>query len=65
VIPDLVLVRMALTVLLLEHQIVAVPHLAGRAAHHLPHVVRVTERWLHLDPGLLVDRIESALEGNS
>jgi Ser/Thr protein kinase RdoA (MazF antagonist) len=64
-IPDLVLVRMALTVVLLEHQIAAVPHLAGRAAHHLPHVVRATERWLHLDAARLVDRIEAAVEGTT
>jgi Ser/Thr protein kinase RdoA (MazF antagonist) len=64
-IPDLVLVRMALTVVLLEHQIAAVPHLAGRAAHHLPHVVRATERWLHLDAARLVDRIEAAVEATT
>jgi hydroxylysine kinase len=60
-IPDLVLVRLALTIVLLQHQVVAVPHLASRAERHLPHVVRATERWLGLDPDRLVDRIETAL----
>ena len=64
-IPDLVLVRMALTIVLLEHQIVAVPHLASRAERHLPHVVRATERWLGLDPDRLVDSIEAAMGRSS
>lgn len=64
-IPDLVLVRMALTIVLLEHQIVAVPHLATRAARHLPHVVRATERWIGLDPDRLVDRIEATMDETS
>ena len=64
-IPDLVLVRMALTIVLLEHQIVAVPHLASRAERHLPHVVRATERWLGLDADRMVDRIEAAMNETS
>ena len=64
-IPDLVLVRMALTIVLVEHQIESVPHLADRAARYLPHIVQATERWLDLDPDRLVDRIDELVGGRS
>jgi hypothetical protein len=64
-IPDLVLVRMALTIVLVEHQIESAPHLADRAARYLPHIVQATERWLDLDPDRLVDRIDELVGGRS
>jgi hydroxylysine kinase len=64
-IPDLVMVRLALTVVLLEHQIAAVPHLAERATRHLPEIVRSADGWLDLEPDRLLDRIHHALGGTS
>lgn len=61
-VPDLVLVRLALTIVLIEYQIVAVPHLAERAKRYLPHIVEVTERWLHHDVAAITDRILAAVE---
>ncbi len=63
--PDLVLARQALTVLLVEHQIAEVPHLAERAARYLPAVVANMERWLALDPVELIERTTTLIEDGS
>jgi Ser/Thr protein kinase RdoA (MazF antagonist) len=59
-IPELVLVRTALNVLLVEHQIRHAPHLAGGAAESLPGVVERLLRWNRLDAGAMVARIRAA-----
>jgi Ser/Thr protein kinase RdoA (MazF antagonist) len=64
-IPDLVLIRLALTVVLVEYQIVAAPHLAERARRFLPHIQQATDRWLDLDAGRLVARILTSVEEHS
>ena len=61
-IPELVLVRMALTIVLVERQIVAAPHLAGRAQRYLPEIIQATERWLEHDVSAMNERILAALE---
>ena len=61
-IPDLVLVRAALNVLLVEHQIRHAPHLAGGAAESLPGVVHRLLAWNRLDAGAMVARIRAALD---
>lgn len=61
-IPELVLTRTALTVLLAEYQIRHAPHLAPGAAAHLPHVVERLVRWSRLDAGAMIDRIHRTIE---
>lgn len=61
-IPELVLVRTALNVLLVEHQIRHAPHLAGSAAASLPGVVHRLLEWNRLDAAAMVARIHAALD---
>jgi hypothetical protein len=61
-VPELVLVRLALSIVLSEYQIIAAPHLAERAKPYLSHTVEVTERWLHHDVAAITDRILAATE---
>lgn len=60
-IPDLVLARTALNVLLGEHQIRHAPHLAPGAAANLPDVVERLVRWSRLDAGAMIGRIHEAI----
>ena len=61
-IPDLVLARTALNVLLAEYQIRHAPHLAPGAAAHLPDVVARLVRWSRLDAGAMVARVHDSLD---
>ena len=61
-IPELVLARAALNVILGEHQMRHAPHLARGAAANLPDVVARLVRWSRLDSGAIVARIHDALD---
>ena len=61
-IPDLVLARTALNVLLGEFQIRHAPHLADGAAAALDSVVDRMLRWNRLDPDAMITRIHDALD---
>jgi Ser/Thr protein kinase RdoA (MazF antagonist) len=60
-VPDLVLARAALNVLLAEHQIRHAPHLAPGAAASLPDVVERLVRWSRLDAGAMIARVHEAI----
>ena len=64
-IPELVLARTALNVLLAEYQIRHAPHLAPGAAAHLPDVVDRLVRWGRLDAGAMIARIHESLDSSS
>lgn len=59
--PDLVLTRAALSVLLAEFQIRHAPHLAAGAAAHLTGVIERLVRWSRLDTGAMIERIERSI----
>lgn len=61
-IPELVLARTALNVLLAEYQIRHAPHLAPHAAANLSGVVERLVRWSRLDVGAMIGRIHAALD---
>lgn len=61
-IPELVLARAALDVLLTEHQIRHVPHLAADAQATLPARVARLVRWSELDASAMIVRIHAELE---
>ena len=63
-IPELVLARTALNVVLAEHQIRHAPHLAAHAAAALPDVVERLVRWSRLDVGAMIGRIHAALDAH-
>lgn len=60
-IPELVLARAALTVLLVEYQIRHAPHLARGAAAGLPDVVARLVRWSRLDVGAMIAGIHRTI----
>lgn len=60
-IPELVLARTALNVLLAEYQVRHAPHLAPHAATNLPDVVDRLVRWSRLDTGAMIAGIHEAL----
>ena len=60
-IPELVLCRLALSTLLVEHQIATAPHIADAVAEELPGLLAGTERWLTLDPARIAEQIREAL----
>lgn len=61
-IPELVLARTALNVVLAEHQIRHAPHLAPHAAANLPEVVERLVRWSRLDVSAMIDRVHEAVD---
>jgi hydroxylysine kinase len=60
-IPELVLARTALNVLLAEYQVRHAPHLAAGALAGLPAVIDRLVRWSRLDTGVMVGRIHEAI----
>jgi hydroxylysine kinase len=60
--PDLVLARAALSVLLLEYMLAHVPRVAAGANHALAGVIRRLGRWHELDPVALGDQVAERLE---
>lgn len=60
-IPELVLARTALNVLLAEYQIRHAPHLAPHAVANLPDVVRRLVRWSRLDVDAMIEHIHEAV----
>lgn len=60
-IPDLVLVRLVLSVLLIEYQIRHAPHVADEVAGERPLTLANLARWLDVDPSAAADRIAQAL----
>lgn len=63
-VPELVLARTALNVLLVEYQIRHAPHLAPGATADLPSVVERLVRWSRLDRGAMIARIHEALDAS-
>lgn len=61
-VPELVLARTALNVLLAEYQIRHAPHLAPHATANLPDVVERLVRWHRLDAGAMIARIHHAID---
>lgn len=61
-VPELVLARTALNVLLAEYQIRHAPHLAPHAAANLAAVIERLVRWNQLDAGDMIARIHSEIE---
>lgn len=59
--PELVLARLALTVVLIELQIRESPHLAARAEQVLPFVIDRLNRWGQLDADQMADHIHRKL----
>ena len=60
-IPELVLCRLVLSTLLVEHQIATAPHIADAVARERPGLLAGTDRWLQLDPHRVAERIREAL----
>jgi hypothetical protein len=56
-----VLCRLALSTLLVEHQIAGAPHIADAVAAERPGLLANLARWLALDPRQVADRIEEVL----
>lgn len=61
-VPELVLARSALNVLLVEYQIRHAPHLAPAAASSLPDVIERLVRWSRLDTGAMIARVHEAID---
>ena len=61
-VPELVLARTALNVVLAEYQIRHAPHLAPGAAAGLPEVIERLVRWSRLDVGAMIARIHQATD---
>ncbi|HUF97140.1 MAG TPA: phosphotransferase [Ilumatobacter sp.] len=59
--PELVLARLALSVLLVEVQIRESPHLADRSKRALPFVIERLERWAALDPDEIAGQVRDEL----
>ncbi|MEO6651697.1 MAG: phosphotransferase [Ilumatobacteraceae bacterium] len=55
--PDLVLCRLVLSTLLIEHQIAHAPHIAGAVAAERPGLLADVERWLSFDPDQVIDEL--------
>lgn len=63
-VPELILARTALNVLLGEYQIRHAPHLAPHATANLADVVERLVRWSRLDAGAMIDRIHATLDAD-
>ena len=59
--PELVLCRLALSTLLVEHQISNAPHIADAVAAERPGLLANLERWLAIDPQRAAERIQEVL----
>jgi hydroxylysine kinase len=64
-IPELVLARTALNVLLGEFQIRHAPHLADRAARMLEDTIDRMVRWSRLDVGAMIERIHRTITSDT
>ena len=60
-IPDLVLVRLVLSTLLVEYQLANAPHMVEHVAPERQGTHAALARWLDIDPGRAADAIEEAL----
>ena len=60
--PDLVLARLVLSTLLVEYQLVHVPHLASHVAAERPGTHAALSRWLDIDPDRAASEIGAELE---
>lgn len=60
--PELVLARTALNVLLAEYQIRHAPHLAPHAAANLPDVIERLVSWSRLDTAAMISQIHETLD---
>lgn len=58
--PNLVLCRIALSTLLVEHQIVHAPHIAEAVGRERPGLLAAIDRWLALDPNRIRERLIEA-----
>lgn len=58
--PDLVLCRLVLSVLLVEHQIAHAPHIAAVVSEERPGLLAAVERWLSIDPEIVRKRLTEA-----
>lgn len=58
---ELVLCRLVLSTLLVEHQIAGAPHIADAVAGELPGLLSGTQRWLTLDPARVTEQVREAL----
>ena len=59
--PELVLCRLTLSTLLVEHQIAQAPHIAEAVADERPGLIANVERWLAIDPEQAADHIQENL----
>jgi Ser/Thr protein kinase RdoA (MazF antagonist) len=59
--PDLVLTRLVLSILLVDHQIASAPHIAGEVALERPGLLASLNRWLEVDPDVAADQLAEAL----
>jgi Ser/Thr protein kinase RdoA (MazF antagonist) len=60
-VPELVLARLALSVLFTDYQVRHAPHIAAAVADERPHLLASLERWLALDQARLGRALEDAL----
>ncbi len=58
--PDLVLCRLTLSTLLVEHQIVHAPHIAEAVGQERPALLAAVARWLEFDPDRIRERLLEA-----
>lgn len=58
--PDLVLCRLVLSTLLVEHQIAHAPHIAAAVSAERPGLLADVDTWLAIDPGIVRERLEEA-----
>ena len=59
--PDLVLVRLVLSTLMIEYQLANAPHLAAAVAAERPGTLANLAAWLDIDPARAADRIAENL----
>lgn len=55
--PDLLLCRLVLSTLLVEHQIAHAPHIADAVSAERPGLLADVERWLSIDPDIVRERL--------
>jgi Ser/Thr protein kinase RdoA (MazF antagonist) len=63
-VPDLVLTRLALSTLLVDHQIANTPHIAAEVAAERPGLLAGLASWTDVDPTVAADSIAAAALGS-